>query len=128
MLVDARQSVGPQGHHTAYHAGVRAHVGGLVGAEAGGLQGGIHQCQCLLGGRDPVQHDVGPGKRELQAGARLYGGRRELAHQCDQCPHLGVRHQGDAVLLNDLHRPLFITGGQRVIDRFADQSMLCEPP
>ena len=34
VLVDARQSVGPQRHQTAHHAGLRPHIGDLVGGQA----------------------------------------------------------------------------------------------
>ena len=111
----------------AHHPAFRAQVGDLVVAEVGRLQPGFHEGQCLFGSRNPVQHDVGPGQGELQPRIRLHDGGRQLAHQPDQRGHLRIRHQVDAVVLDELHRPLFITGGQRVIDRLADQLVLGEP-
>ncbi len=78
-------------------------------------------------GWNPVQHNVGPGQGELQPRIRMHDGGRQLAHQPDQCGHLGIRHQVDAVILDELHRPLVIAGRQRVIDRLADQEVLGEP-
>ena len=51
----------------------------------------------------------------------------QLAHQPDQRGHLRIRHQMDAVILDELHRPLVVTGGQRVIDRLTDEVVVGEP-
>ena len=38
-----------------------------------------------------------------------------------------IRHQIDAVVLDELHRPLVIAGRERVIDRLTDHAVLGEP-
>ena len=60
-------------------------------------------------------------------GCDLHRCRGQFADQTDQGCHLGLLEQVAAVALDELDRPLLVAGGERVIDRLTDQSVLGEP-
>ena len=112
----------------AHHVDLDPEIGNRVLAQTGAVECRIDQCQSLFALLGAMQHDVGPGERELQPRVRLHRSRGQLADQTDQGGHLGLLEQVAAVALDELHRPLLVARGERVIDRLTDQSVLGEPP
>jgi hypothetical protein len=91
--VDGVDSVGSQGEQAAHNIGLDPKVGDFLLTQTAVVECRINQCQGLFALLGAIQHDIGPGQRELQPRMRLHRCCGQLADQTDQGGHLGLLEQ-----------------------------------